>query len=71
AGANANAANDAGLTALHWAVQRSLNESTWQKVELLLHAGAGLYQKDAYGRTPLDCANAAMVQKLLQSGYIK
>ena len=71
AGANVNAANDAGLTALHWAVQRTLNESTWQKIELLLRAGAGLYQKDAYGRTPLDCANAAMVQKLLQSGYIK
>ncbi len=71
AGANVNAANDAGLTALHWAVQRTLNKSTWQKIELLLHAGANLYQKDAYGRTPLDCADATMAQKLRQCGYIK
>lgn len=71
AGANANAANDAGLTALHWALQRPLDESSWQKVELLLQAGANLYHKDSYGRTPWDCARAPMAKKLHQSGYVK
>ncbi len=69
AGADVNAANDAGLTALHWAIQKDAREQSWQKVKLLLDNGADLHQKDAYGRTPLDCADNPMAELLRQHGY--
>jgi hypothetical protein len=50
-GVNVNAANDAGQTALHFAVQ-----SGDSLVKYLAEKGATLDLKDRQGRTPLDVA---------------
>ena len=57
AGADANAVNSAGLSPLHWAVQKALNDHSKRIITLLLNAGGKLLQKDNYGRTPWDCAS--------------
>ena len=57
AGADVNAVNSAGLSALHWAVQKALNDHSKRIITLLLNAGGNLLQKDNYGRTPWDCAS--------------
>jgi uncharacterized protein len=54
AGANVNATNDPGNTALHYA---ALNGST-RGVEFLAANGATLDVKNKQGKTPLDLANA-------------
>jgi len=51
-GADVNAANDAGQTALHFAAQSGLDSV----VQLLADRGAALEVKDKQGRTPLDAA---------------
>lgn len=56
AGADADAANEHGLTALHWAVQSALTDHSKRIILLLLDAGGDLNASDMYGRTPWDCA---------------
>jgi ankyrin repeat protein len=51
-GADVKAANDQGLTALHYAAQSGLNSV----VQLLADHGAVLDAKDKQGRTPVDSA---------------
>jgi ankyrin repeat protein len=51
-GADVNAVDEDGLTALHHAVPRGAGV-----VQLLFDNGAGLETKDKRGRTPLDVAN--------------
>jgi hypothetical protein len=55
AGANVNAANDVGTTALMLLAQRGNPD----EIETLLKAGADARKKDAAGRTALDYLNAA------------
>ncbi len=64
AGADVNAANNKGLTALHWAVQDSANEHSMRLIRLLLDAGGDMSVKDVYGRTPWDCALPEMKEWL-------
>lgn len=66
AGANVNAANNHGLTALHWAISGSMhgNDHAWYVVSLLLQNGADLYVKDFRGKTPLDMATSDMLMKI-------
>jgi hypothetical protein len=49
-GADANALDDTGQSALHWAVRDAEVES----VRLLIEAGADVNTKDNEGRTPLS-----------------
>ena len=56
AGADVNAVNSAGLSALHWAVQKHLTEHSKRIITLLLNADGNMNQQDNYGRTPWDCA---------------
>ncbi len=65
AGADANAANNAGFTPLHTIVQRPLTEQSKSIIFSLLQAGADPHRKDHYGRTPLDCAPHATQNWLL------
>ena len=51
---NVNAANDAGLTALHGAAFRGWNAA----VQALVDRGARLDAKDKQGRTPMNWADA-------------
>jgi ankyrin repeat protein len=51
---NVNAANDAGLTALHGAAFRGWNPG----VQMLVDSGARMDAKDKQGRTPLNWADA-------------
>jgi hypothetical protein len=55
AGADVNAVNDAGMTALMLLVQRGDPD----EIKTLLKAGANARKKDASGRTALDYLNAA------------
>lgn len=64
AGADVDAANERGLTALHWAVQSSLTEHSKRIIRLLLDAGGDMNAKDMYGRTPWDCALPQMKEWL-------
>jgi ankyrin repeat protein len=62
-GANVNAANDLGMTALHYAVQRG----TERIIEYLAASGAKFDAKNKQGRTPVELAKgrtAALVAKL-------
>jgi ankyrin repeat protein len=62
-GANVNAANDAGMTPMHYAVQRG----TDRIIEYLASKGARFDTKNKQGRTPADLARgrtAALVSKL-------
>jgi uncharacterized protein len=62
-GADVNAANDAGMTAMHYAVQRG----TDRLIEFLAGKGARFDVKNKQGRTPADLARgrtAALVSKL-------
>jgi ankyrin repeat protein len=62
-GAEVNAANDLGMTAMHYAVQRG-NE---RLIEYLAGKGARLDVKNKQGRTPADLARgrtAALINKL-------
>ena len=67
-GADSNAADSEGLTALHWAAQRG----DFRVVELLLAAGADAQARDARGRTPLHHAaignNKQVLKALLEHG---
>jgi len=67
-GANVNAAEVDGTTALHWAAYRDDLES----VDLLIRAGAKVNAANDLGATPLwtACQNASppMVRRLLQAG---
>jgi ankyrin repeat protein len=66
-GADINAANGIGLTALHGAVQRSQgsgNGTGVKIIQLLADRGAKLDVKDKKGRTPLDMAMAGEGQIL-------
>ena len=67
-GANANAVEADGTTALHWAAYRDDLESA----DLLIRAGAKVNAANDLGATPLwtACQNAGapMVRKLLQAG---
>lgn len=56
AGADVNAADNQGDTALHGAAQKGFD----QVVQLLAEHGAKLDSKDKKGRTPLDAANGLM-----------
>jgi ankyrin repeat protein len=67
AGADVNAANDLGFTAMHYAAQTGRT----QIVELLAANGAKLDVKNKAGKTPLDLAanqpgTAALIRKLMQ-----
>lgn len=68
AGADVNAAQPDGATALAWAAYRDDLET----VDLLIRAGAGLNAANDYGVTPLTIActnrNAAMVARLAAAG---
>jgi hypothetical protein len=55
AGADVNAVNDIGMTALMLLVQRGEPD----EIMILLKAGADARKKDASGRTALDYLNAA------------
>ena len=55
AGADVNAVNDVGMTALMLLVQRGEAD----EIAILLKAGADARKKDAAGRTALDYLNAA------------
>jgi uncharacterized protein len=62
-GANVNAANETGMTALHYAVQRGSDRI----IEFLASKGAKFDVKNKQGRTPADLARgktAALVSKL-------
>jgi ankyrin repeat protein len=62
-GADVNAANDLGMTAAHYAVQRG-SESI---IEYLASKGARFDVKNKQGRTPADLARgrtAALISKL-------
>ena len=67
-GADVNAANPAGATALHWAA----HVNDLDILQLLLQAGANVNVANVYGATPLALAclnaNGRMVEALLQSG---
>ena len=67
-GANVNAADGDGTTALHWASYRDDLESA----DLLIRAGANVNAANDLGATPLWAASlngsAAMVRRLLQAG---
>lgn len=67
-GADINAAQADGMTALHWAVYRNEPDT----VELLLHAGADVTAENRYGVTPLSLAclngDSAIVESLLTAG---
>jgi ankyrin repeat protein len=56
-GADVNAANSKGLTALHGAAYRGLDEV----VQLLVQKGARLDSKDSEGRTPVVFADGAFL----------
>jgi ankyrin repeat protein len=66
--ADVNAAQQDGMTALHWAVQRGDLAMT----NLLLGAGADIGKPNRTGATPLYLAatngNAAMIERLLAAG---
>ena len=62
-GANVNAANDAGMTPMHYAVQRGADRI----IEYLASKGARFDTKNKQGRTPADLARgrtAALISKL-------
>ncbi len=62
-GADVNAANDLGMTALHYGVQRGAERI----IEYLASRGARFDVKNKQGRTPADLASgrtAALVSKL-------
>ena len=62
-GADVNAANDAGMTAAHYAVQRGVDRI----IEYLAGKGAKFDVKNKQGRTPADLARgrtAALVAEL-------
>jgi ankyrin repeat protein len=64
-GANVNAANDAGMTPMHYAVQRGVDRI----IEFLASKGARFDAKNKQGRTPADLARgrtAALVKQLSQ-----
>ena len=67
-GADVNAPQADGMTALHWAAYRDDLET----VKLLLEAGAGVTAANRYGVTPLSLActngNAAMAGLFLEAG---
>src|SRR5262245_49627890 len=67
-GADANATESDGTTALHWAVSRD----DLQTVELLLGAGANVKAVNRYGVNPLliasNSASAPVVARLLKAG---
>jgi len=67
-GANVNAAEADGTTALHWATYRDDLEGA----DLLIRAGAKVNAANDLGATPLwtasQNANAALVRRLLQAG---
>ena len=65
AGADAHAANDAGATALHWAVQGPLTEQKKSTISALLKAGADPNRKDNHGRSAWDCATPTTKEWLL------
>jgi len=68
AGADVNAAQVDGMTALHWAVYHDNTETARR----LLQAGADVQAKNRYGVTPLSLAstngNAEIVELLLENG---
>ena len=62
-GADVNAANDAGMTPMHYAVQRGADRI----IEYLASAGARFDTKNKQGRTPVDLARgrtAALIKQL-------
>ena len=67
-GADVNASEVDGTTALHWAVHRDDGEAA----ELLIRAGADVTAANRYGVAPIALAgangSAAMVQRLLAAG---
>jgi ankyrin repeat protein len=66
-GANVNAANDTGMTALHYAAQRGSDRI----IEYLASQGARFDVKNKQGRTPSDLARgktAALITKLVGAG---
>jgi len=66
-GANVNAANDTGMTALHYAAQRGSDRI----IEYLASQGARFDVKNKQGRTPSDLARgktAALITKLAGAG---
>ncbi|KAK7867803.1 hypothetical protein R5R35_001215 [Gryllus longicercus] len=68
-GADVNAVNLAGNSALHWAAMR---DPSGRCVELLVRAGADVNARDLYGATPLhwaaQCNNEEAVRALLAAG---
>src|SRR3954462_3111130 len=67
-GADVNAAESDGTTALHWAV----HHDDVDMVDRLLKAGAKANRKNDYGATPMSEAatvgNVAVLQKLIDAG---
>ena len=67
-GADVNAPQSDGATALHWAAYLDAGETA----DLLIRAGARVETQNQYGMTPLALAaangNAAMVDRLLKAG---
>jgi ankyrin repeat protein len=67
-GADVNAAESDGTTALHWAAQID----DVQMLELLLEAGAAVDATNRFNVTPLELAanngNAAAIERLIQAG---
>ena len=64
-GADVNAANDAGMTPMHYAVQRGVDRI----IEYLASKGARFDIKNKQGRTPADLARgrtATLVKRLTQ-----
>ena len=67
-GANVNAANDAGMTPMHYAVQRGADRI----IEFLASKGARFDIKNKQGRTPAELARgrtAALVKQALAQQY--
>ncbi|RUM60358.1 MAG: hypothetical protein DSY53_00845 [Persephonella sp.] len=70
-GANLNAKDDKGSTALHWAVYYGYKDI----VRLLIMQGANPYITDNYGLTPIDVARFNQKTEILkifkELGYLK